>query len=1005
MLHGKANSFLLQLIVFLLLCFAHTPSFTQDQNFPFKQFPLPRELPNIERMFEDHFGFIWLGTAEGLYRFDGINYTLHTSKDAHSGLGREAITYMFEDNEQNFWVGTKKGLCRYDREKRDFELFSFQDDMYPRYVHQESDSSFLVHCLQDIYLFYPATKRWQKVNTGIKGNEVYAVQRGNLNTLWIGTDGKVRKYDLQTKDVHDYALPVPPFANPGEKISASTMFFDSHDQLWINTWHKGVMKLDTRTGQFETFYTSTFSKKNYLLEMFNPTITEDDKGNIWLASPNQGINIYHHDTGKISHMVKGTDYTNGLIGSVFVLMAGKQKDIWVKSNLALHYLARNSPVPKLISVPGSTIEDALTIRFLLPDYALVGTYFGLYGISMDDGKVVQLNGVLQLPDVNNAEFQMIVDIILNKDKTFWVTSPQGLRLVQWELNERGDPVFQFKKLLPTAPPFMPARIFPVHDSLILVKGRSNTNTLAIINIQTGAVRYQTLPDSLLINQITPYKNDTIILTIRNRGLYYYHLFNETLDFVPWKSEGGALNVHKPVFLDIQPLADGSFGCCTEENGVLLFTPGSGIFEQIDLTSVANSNRAFSITEDASHHLWIQTLDHLLKYEPENKNLSKVNLSNAFPGYKPEYFLREGREIFCTYEGSMYQVNIDERIFKSVPPKLYLHSVRARDAELNWWHTDQIKLAYANNFLSFDFTGLDYDNPQGISYWYKVPEISNDWQFLGSRTSVSFGHLTPGKYHFIIKASNDAGIWSEEIHAPEIIIRQPFWRSWWFILGISIMVASVIIYFIKLSRAKQVAEIRLRNQIARDLHDDIGSTLSGIKIFSGIASGMSGSNKELTGLLQQIRDKSDLMMQSMSDIVWSINPVHDSLHDMMIRLKQYMSEVLESQDIDVHYSAPPDMKSLKIDLEHRKELYLALKEIINNAAKYAACHHFYFEIAKRKGEIMIRIRDDGKGMDPDMISEGNGLKNIESRLSQIGAKLVRESAPGKGVSYEITMHIL
>jgi two-component system, NarL family, sensor histidine kinase UhpB len=143
---------------------------------------------------------------------------------------------------------------------------------------------------------------------------------------------------------------------------------------------------------------------------------------------------------------------------------------------------------------------------------------------------------------------------------------------------------------------------------------------------------------------------------------------------------------------------------------------------------------------------------------------------------------------------------------------------------------------------------------------------------------------------------------------------------------------------------------------------------------------------------------------MSDIVWSINPAHDSLHDMMIRLKQFMSEVLESQDIEVHYAAPADLKSLKLDLSQRKELYLALKEIINNAAKYSGCKRFYFEITRQKGDIVILVRDDGKGMDQDKVTNGNGLKNIESRITQIGGTVSRESAPGKGVKYEIRTRV-
>jgi signal transduction histidine kinase len=143
-----------------------------------------------------------------------------------------------------------------------------------------------------------------------------------------------------------------------------------------------------------------------------------------------------------------------------------------------------------------------------------------------------------------------------------------------------------------------------------------------------------------------------------------------------------------------------------------------------------------------------------------------------------------------------------------------------------------------------------------------------------------------------------------------------------------------------------------------------------------------------------------MMQSMSDIVWSINPAYDSLHDMMIRLKQYMSEVLESQNIEVIYSAHTDLKSVKIDLLHRKELYLALKEIINNIARHAQCEVVRFDISREKNMILFRIQDDGRGMDSKTVVMGNGLRNIESRIKEMNGTMMRQSATGSGMQYEI-----
>lgn len=998
----KATQCIIALSAWLLLL-VYPPSSAQSQTYPFKQFPLPRDLPNIERMFEDHLGYIWLGTAEGLYRFDGINYILYTSADPHLGLGREVITCLFEDKDGVMWIGAKSGLYRHIPGQKDFEKFSFSDDMYPLYIHEENDSVFLVHCREGIYRFYPSSGRWDEVHTGINRSTIYAIVQGKNNKLWIGSENRVRKFDLKSNTYQDYPLPVPVYAKPGEKAQVSGMYLDSREQLWINTWYKGLIILDTHTGNTTLFDTVRTHEDKDLLEIFVSSMAEDEDGNIWLANTNLGVNIYHPKEGTFSRILEGTDFSYGLRGTDFIVMADRERNIWVKSDLALHYLARRSPSPFLVSDPKQYIHDALCIRYFTPEYLWVGTYFGMYGVNTRTRQSVLLNGLLQLPSAHNAEFQSTPDV-LAIGKEIWVSSPQGLRLLLREDNPGQDPTFEFKKLYPVNGSFFPTKLFPLSDSLIFIKGRINTPSFATFNRITSQYTFYSLPDSMLINYALPVGKDSILVAVRNKGLYYYTLHNREFHFIPWVFDVKEMTVINPVFYKIVPLTDGNYALCSENYSLIIFDPRHQIFTYIDVSKLANTNRVYSVEEDTMHNLWIQASNQLLYYKCREEALLKINMSNSFGGNMPYFFMKDRQVLYTTYEGGVYSVDPGQLFFKTQKPGLYLESIKSRDHELTWNQSATLKVDYEDNFLTYDFTGLDYDNPQGLSYWYKIPEINKDWQFLGNRPSVSFDNLSPGRYHFIVKASNDAGIWSDEVHAPEIIIRPPIWRRWWFLGGIAVVIASVAVYILRMKRLKREAEVRLRNQIAKDLHDDIGSTLSGIKIFSVIASGMSGENQELSALLQQIRDKSDLMMQSMSDIVWSINPAHDSLHDMMIRLKQFMAEVLESQDIEVHFAAPADIKTLKIDLRHRKELYLAFKEIINNAAKYSSCSHFYFEIQKQKGEIIILIRDDGKGMDKENIRYGNGLKNIESRITQIGGQISRDSAPGAGMKYEIRIPV-
>jgi len=1005
MLHKSRDTYYILLIALFLSAISVHPSSAQTQAYPFKQFPLPQDLPSIYYMYQDYQGYIWLGTVEGLYRFDGINYTFYSGRDAHDGLGREVITYIFEDSSNHLWIGARSGLYRYNPQKKDFDKYALGDETYAYYVHQENDSCFLVQSIHGMYLFYPFSSRWDKLDVGIDDDKIFYAIKGRNDDLWIGTDHKVRKYNLDKRTSKDYNLPGLPSGQKGDKITVHYLFLDSRDQLWINTWFKGVAKLDTHTGQMESFDTLKSNPDKYLLDLFNSSMTEDVEGNIWLASPYKGINIYHPATGSISHILKGVDYGFGLVGAGLTIRSDREKNIWVKSDRALHYLSRKSPVPQLISEPHVIIEEGMFIHFVKPEFALIGTFFGLYGINLETKHVILLNDAIHLPSTHDAEQQSVTDVIDDKHGMLWMTSPQGLRKVKYTNDEKKDTEFRLSKLYPTRSDFWPSRILQSVDSTIIVKGRSNTKVLATFNMRSGIYDYHTFPDSMLINQVALYKKDTLLVCIRNKGLYYYSLSAKTLTFIPWIFKDQDINIQKPVFYDIATLENGEYALSTENYGLILFDPGEKIFQRIDIASVAKTNLVFTVDEDAHHNLWIQASNQLLFYDWQAKVISKVNVAGSFKGYSPNYFMHDGKEMYTTFEGGLYRVELNKLFTKTEKPNLYLQDIKAGDRSLDWFTTDRIRLAYTDNFISYEFTGLDYDNPQGISYWYKIPEINDHWVSLQNHTSISLGRLSPGTYHFSLKASNDAGLWSEEIHAPEIRIAPPFWSKWWFVLSLAVIGGSVIAYLLHLRKMKKDAEVKLRNQIARDLHDDIGSTLSGIKIFSTIASDMAEENKDLSSLLHQIRDKSDTMMHSMSDIVWSINPAYDSLHDMMVRLKQYMSEMLESQNIDVVYTSHCDLKHIKLDLRHRKDLYLALKEIINNAAKHAECHQFIFDISKQKGNIVFSIKDDGIGINEETNISGNGLNNIASRIKQIEGTMVRESSSGNGTSYEISVGIV
>jgi len=222
--------------------------------------------------------------------------------------------------------------------------------------------------------------------------------------------------------------------------------------------------------------------------------------------------------------------------------------------------------------------------------------------------------------------------------------------------------------------------------------------------------------------------------------------------------------------------------------------------------------------------------------------------------------------------------------------------------------------------------------------------------------------------------------------------------------ISVVIISILLInrYRVINRTRRLVEMeRMRNTIARDLHDDIGSTLSSINIISQMAL------KEANGSashFQRIAQHSSTMMESMSDIVWSINPNNDSLDQVISKMKEFVSEILDPIDISFSFSGEDNLHAFPLDASLRKNLFLIFKEAINNAAKYSLATSIGIHFKKENNTLQLRIIDNGKGFDPSNQSSGNGLRNMKERTDNIQGKLDIRSSPNNGTEILVSLPI-
>lgn len=249
---------------------------------------------------------------------------------------------------------------------------------------------------------------------------------------------------------------------------------------------------------------------------------------------------------------------------------------------------------------------------------------------------------------------------------------------------------------------------------------------------------------------------------------------------------------------------------------------------------------------------------------------------------------DGGNIAIGDMGCIHLFNPFQTIKNNKPPQIFITGFKIFDEEYPVTSNQTIRLKYTQNYFSFEYVGLNYTQPSLNRYAYKLEGLDNQWNYVGSRRYVSYAGLKEGTYVFKVKACNNEGIWNNAPATITLVIAPPFWHRWWFYLMIAVLLCTIVyfIYFIKMNQWK--IRYQLRNKIARDLHDDIGSTLSGINIFTRIALQKIKTDEHASAeLLQKISDRSKKTMDALSDIVWSINTKNDDMENVLAKMQEYL----------------------------------------------------------------------------------------------------------------------
>ena len=303
-------------------------------------------------------------------------------------------------------------------------------------------------------------------------------------------------------------------------------------------------------------------------------------------------------------------------------------------------------------------------------------------------------------------------------------------------------------------------------------------------------------------------------------------------------------------------------------------------------------------------------------------------------------------------------------------------------------------------LHFKLSDLSLINQEKIQYEYTLYSSGDTlWNRIEGSPELTFSKISPGKYTLLTRASNGFGDYSPVVSALPIMIIPPFTQTILF-FGLVVMAIILILYVIYRYRLQQLRKLQvIRNNIASDLHDDIGSTLNSISIYSEVAKQQAG--KDIPAL-DLIGINSRSIIESMSDIVWTINPQNDSFEKIIIRMRSFAYHLLKAKKIEYSFEVDEQLNLVTLPMQVRKNFYLVFKEGITNLIKYSGASRVLIELYWENKTIVLKIRDNGIGIPVNPETEGNGLMNMKRRAEEIHASLVIHSAIGEGTGIEMKL---
>lgn len=1004
---------------------------------------------SVLNMMQDSQGFIWLSTMDGLNRFDGKSMKVfqHDPTDSTSisdsfihgvleistgllligtrngglnlldpkteqikrithkegqeyGIPNSPVSVIFEDSKKTIWAGFFTGrLGVLDVEQKQFFPaglrldFSNQEISSTNSILELKDGSFLLTSLNGVY--YISAKEVEKARTNPRASKPITTKRvlfsqknptPNSNNLYIDSEnrawvelltGGLQRLDsgLLTEDVKR-SIESGVAKYMGEKI-----ILERDGKLIKGAGAGHIIIIDKETQASELVRIDVVNELAGAANLF-----EDNSGNLWFYSWGGG---FHYLKEKKGIQLFNNENTEGDWAANFML-AFEESDqgLWIGTNNGL----------SILPVKGKEEVSIIYPMKEMSIWSLEKDDLGLWITTRTRGLFFISNEEIETKRFNPRNFTTENSLLLMDNVHQVFRDSRGWLWIGYQ----GEG-FQAIKNVESWLDGNPAEVLtPLNENIDLrEQGRS-------------------------IRRISEDEGRNIWIATTNQGflrlMFEDHQIKEIV--MIQNSERADSKILHNDARNVYQQNDSTFWLATYGGGINKWVSSSNRVTNFSTPEGLANNSTYGILGDGNpDYIWISTNNGISRLNTEGETFTTYTESDNLQNneFNTGAFLkrRNGDLVFGGVNGFNI-IDVEELAVNGKSAPVYITQINLFNSPLELDSSvvaiENIRLSFDQNFLSFEFATLDYEQPLENEYAYKMDGVDNDWVYSGNRNFADYPNLSPGEYFLQVKAANSDGLWNEEGAMLNITIMPPWWATWWsrtlFVLLFVISFSLIIRYVSQRKLREQIRQMELKNKlrnererISRDLHDHVGSQLA------NIISGLSLVDKyneveekdKSNRLMKSLKGDAEVTIKQLRETIWALNQSDLTIAAFHEHIKSYfknqsaLNEILKVS-ILLEGDGSPSLSS-----PQALNIFRIIQEAAQNTLKYAEANRLTISLIHQEETFSIKIKDDGTfKKDNQRFNGGYGMKNMQKRAKEIDASVEVNTDSGTEVCISLKL---